>query len=503
METCFVYLRKSTNREGKQELSLSKQQAWVERTVESRNYLDYVSIDGTIHEFPQKAYIFESASAKEYAKQRPLFQRMLELIREKGVDWVIVYNPDRISRNNRDMTDFMEIFNPSNERRKAGGFIRKGVITNIGTYLANNLNQIQAFENRLNEAKNANSERSLETKENQRFMKEKLGIYPHRFPFWYKTIWGRAKGAIRIDTEEADLVYMAFRMRIEGCGYTEIAKEFCKKGFKKNAKGVSNILSNPLYYGAYEFEGKTYPVKNDGYTTMVSKPDFDAVAKYNAENPWKHRKSNLLLPKEDKRPLDKMVFDFEGQFLQGYLNKKRGGIYYKQSKGATYKVNISEAKLFKEANNQINRFQLPPQFSAIVEMRLRFRLRECFKQEALKMKSLEHEIEQRETQIDGLVDMIGKGDDDLIDNYKKNVRKHKDRKNELEAELEVLRKNSKDPDAIAKRYAEYFRDLPKTFSQVSKKEKADILCGLGVAFVVSPDKNITVLADEFEKLFTP
>lgn len=108
---------------------------------------------------------------------------MLQLIREKGVDWVMVYHPDRISRNNADMADFMKLFDASKEQKKTGGFIRKGVITNRGTFLANEPHRIQEFENRLNQAKRDNAERAMETRQTQDYMKKKLGLYPHEFPF--------------------------------------------------------------------------------------------------------------------------------------------------------------------------------------------------------------------------------------------------------------------------------------------------------------------------------
>lgn len=204
------------------------------------------------------------------------------------------------------------------------------------------------------------------------------------------------------------------------------------------------------------------------------------------------------------RPFDRLVFNADGQFLQGYSSKKTNGVYYKQPKGASHKIHISEAILYETAVKQIARFKLPPQFKALIEIRLRFWLRQSFKQEEMKIKSLEGQIKLCAEKIDGFLNKMATEDDtDLYDDFKRKRASEKERKATIEKELEGLLKSSKDPNAMAKQYSEYFEDLPKTFGQVSKKEKADILRGLGVAFVVRTDKNVSVLADEFEELFTP
>lgn len=247
-----------------------------------------------------------------------------------------------------------------------------------------------------------------------------------------------------------------------------------------------------------------YPVKNEGWNAIVPKHEFDAVAKYNAENPRKHAKSNPILSKRVERPFDRLVFNLDGQFLQGYSSTKTNGVYYKQPKGASYKIHISETKLYETAAEQITRFELPPQFKALIEIRLRFWLRESFKQEEIKIKSLEGQIKKCDERIEGYLDKIATEDDaEFYDDFKRKVRGERERRATLEKELENLLKGSKDIDAMTKQYSEYFEDLPKTFGQVSKKEKADILRGLGVAFVIGIDKNVSVNADEFEELFIP
>ncbi len=51
------------------------------------------------------------------------------------------------------------------------------------------------------------------------------------------------------------------------------------------------------------------------------------------------------------------------------------------------------------------------------------------------------------------------------------------------------------------RYAEHFKDLSDAFRKVSNHEKANILRGLGIYFIVGPDKYITVMNAQYEELF--
>ncbi len=110
---------------------------------------------------------------------------MLDLIRKNGVDYVIVYHPSRISRNNEDMTNFMQVLDP--KRHTGHGVIRRGVITDTGEYSATDPHGVVVFEGLLNAAKAENEHRSITAKKNEEFYK-KRGIYPHRFPYGYESL---------------------------------------------------------------------------------------------------------------------------------------------------------------------------------------------------------------------------------------------------------------------------------------------------------------------------
>lgn len=499
MATCYVYLRRSSNRDKRQENSIEIQTEWAMDLLAEKPDLEVLWLDGNICSIPYKGFISESASAKEEnRKPREAFWKMLDLIRKKGVDYVIVYHPSRISRNNEDMESFMKVFDP--KRKTWEGMIGCWVITDLWKFFVKDPQRIVAFEKLLNDAKADNEMRSIYSKKNEEFYKRR-GIYPHLFPFWYESIWERA--AVRIKPERSKLVEMAFNMRRKGCQWEEIRKEFSKAGYDKTGATIKKMLSNPIYYGEFLWKGELHPIKNEGYNAIISKPLFDEVQAYNEANPRKHGKSNPLTSKKSGRLFDKMVYDTAGQPLQGYPNTKTGGIFYRQpTKGWVYKVNISETKLIKEAKRAMSDFKTSPLFVGLIEIALQTRLRQSIQEEERKITSLEGDILSKEEKIQWLTDRIATTEEpELIPMYEKRLVALMKEKKGLEGELKELRGSSKDIRGMAIHYAKHFGDLSKTFSKVSNREKANILRGLGVFFVVGPDRHITVMNNEYDRLF--
>jgi hypothetical protein len=63
-----------------------------------------------------------------------------------------------------------------------------------------------------------------------------------------------------------------------------------------------------------------------------------------------------------------MIFDTAGVMLQSYENSKTGAIFYKNpSKNSTYKVNISENKIFAFAEEAIKNIVIPKSFKILIE----------------------------------------------------------------------------------------------------------------------------------------
>jgi len=84
----IIYCRKSTDRDDKQQNSLESQMNACMRTIETNNF---VVVDTLI----------ESASAKKSGK-RPFFDSLLSICKQKKVDYIVVDEASRLSRNNTD-----------------------------------------------------------------------------------------------------------------------------------------------------------------------------------------------------------------------------------------------------------------------------------------------------------------------------------------------------------------------------------------------------------------
>lgn len=84
----IIYCRKSTDRDDKQQNSLESQMNACMRTIE-KNQL--ILVDSFI----------ESASAKKSGK-RPIFETLLSLCKKGKVDYIVVDEASRLSRNNTD-----------------------------------------------------------------------------------------------------------------------------------------------------------------------------------------------------------------------------------------------------------------------------------------------------------------------------------------------------------------------------------------------------------------
>ena len=93
MDNYFVYLRKSTEEEDKQIQSIESQKGeLMEKVIKPRN-------------IPVLQWYFESKSAK--LPGRPIFNEMMERIKQGEANHVIVWHINRLARNLKDGGDIM------------------------------------------------------------------------------------------------------------------------------------------------------------------------------------------------------------------------------------------------------------------------------------------------------------------------------------------------------------------------------------------------------------
>lgn len=495
MATCLVYIRKSTNREDKQQTTIPQQTDWVNELLVSRPDLDVIWLDWRICEIPQQWYLIEAESAKEGWKPRTQFQKLVNTIKKFWVDYVIVWRVDRLSRNMADSAQFMELFN-NNE------YIRKWVIIKDDFFDVKSNKNKQLLKDGFHAAEKDNSIRSDTNNENQLYRRRKWNL-SNKFPFWYKK---SGDWIIMVDTAEAKLVRLAFEWTLKWCQWAEISRKFIEEWYKRNGGSIKYIVENTTYYWELEVEGELIPIKNTWYLPIISKPMFDEVQVYIRDNYRRKWKANPLAGKDtvnNVRYFNKMVFDASGVCLQVYEDSTIWNTFYKKpSKNGTYTISISEAKLFQVAETEIDNFVLPKSFSILIQETLMNRM-ETFKKAEKNLISIkEWKVIDAQQKIDNLLDLVAKATHPrLQEKYGQAILDEEDKKILLEDELTSLKNSKKDFEWIALKYASYFNNLPETYRKVSKKEKADILRGLGIYFIVWPDKNITMMWWDIKELF--
>lgn len=497
MENCFVYLRKSTKRYDKQQNTLDIQAEWVNSIFLDHPDYQVIWLDWHISDIPADGFIYESESAKQWWKPRPEFHKMLDAIKKYECDYIVVWKPDRISRNSDDMVAFTKLFEWKEKK------VHKAIITDRHTYDVNISIDINNLERALTDAKTDNVNRAETAINIQRYLKQK-GVYPHKFPFWY--IPTRLGAGVEIDPAKQLLVELAFQWRVKWYQWKKIADHFVKEGFPANGDKIKKMLSNPIYIGRFYFEWQTIAVKNEGYKVMIDAPLFHSVQEYNEKHKWTHWKVNPDSWKWEKnnRYFRKMVFDANGITLQAYENRKTGIIYYHQpSKHYTYIINISEQKLFQAAERQIEQFRFPNEIITLIREELKSKLYGVQLEADATVRDIKSERTELKNKIMDNARYLSTIKDERTRNRAETVASQMEDELELlEEELKKAEASNINTGAMAEKYSKYFEDLPATYKKVSKSEKADVLRGLWVYFIIWPDGHITVAGGDIKNLFS-
>ena len=261
----FLYVRKSTDVEDKQVLSIDAQ------IVELKEFAKRLEL--------QIAEIFiEKQTAKKPG--RPVFNEMLVKIHAGEANGVIAWLPDRLSRNSIDSGQIIYMLDENVlDDLKFPHFWFEN--TPQGKYmLANEFNSSKQYVDNLS----VNTKRGLRQKVRE-------GHYPSIVPFGY--INDVRTKTVAVNKKTAPLVRQCFEMYAKGdksCGniadflfLSGVATKGRRKtkndpktlgGKKWHDNRVKNMLSNIFYYGHFTYAGEVHEGK---HTPIVEKALFDRV----------------------------------------------------------------------------------------------------------------------------------------------------------------------------------------------------------------------------------
>ncbi|MDP2630886.1 MAG: recombinase family protein [Candidatus Uhrbacteria bacterium] len=239
-----LYARKSTESEERQVLSIDSQIKEMLQLAD-REGLEVVTMKR------------ESHSAKETG-QRPVFNEIIEELKQEKFNAILTWAPDRISRNAGDLGKIVDLMD-------AG---KLHMIRTFGQTFGNNPNEKFLLMILGSQAKLENDNRGINVKRGLRTRVE-MGLWPGMAPLGYlnQKLMDR-KCQIIIDPERAPVIKKMFeKVAYEGWSGRKVYNwlrfdlNFYTRGNKPlTLSGVYRIFDMPIYYGPFE-----YPRKSDNW----------------------------------------------------------------------------------------------------------------------------------------------------------------------------------------------------------------------------------------------
>jgi site-specific DNA recombinase len=264
-----LYARKSSESEEKQVLSIESQIREMLQLAE-REGLEIVAMKR------------ESHSAKETG-QRPVFNELIEEIRQEKFNGILTWAPDRISRNAGDLGKVVDLMD-------AGKLLE---IRTYGQKFSNNPNEKFLLMILGSQAKLENDNRGINVKRGQRTRVE-MGLWPAMAPLGYlnQRLMDK-KGQLAVDPERAPIIAKIFeKVAYEKWSGRKVYNwlkfdlNFYTRGNKPlTLAGVYRVLESPLYYGVFEFPRGSANWYQGKHEPLITKELFEkAQAQLNRDN---------------------------------------------------------------------------------------------------------------------------------------------------------------------------------------------------------------------------
>ncbi|MFA6077319.1 MAG: recombinase family protein [Candidatus Paceibacterota bacterium] len=249
-----LYARKSSESEEKQILSIDSQIKEMLQLAE-REDLEVVTMKR------------ESHSAKETG-QRPIFNEIIEELKQGKFNGILTWAPDRISRNAGDLGKIVDLMD-------SGALLE---IRTFGQRFSNNPNEKFLLMILGSQAKLENDNRGINVKRGLRTRVE-MGLWPGVAPLGYLNQKHMDKKCqVIIDPQRAPVIKKMFeKLAFEHYSGRKIYNwlrhelNFYTRGNKSlTLSGIYRILDNPFYYGVFEhpkesgnwYTGKHEPIIN-------------------------------------------------------------------------------------------------------------------------------------------------------------------------------------------------------------------------------------------------
>jgi len=330
-----MYIRKSTDEDDRQVLSLESQEAELNEFA-SREHLSVVGV------------FRESQTAKEPGRVK--FNEMLARVELGHAEGILAWHPDRLARNSIDGGKIIYLVDSEKiQSLKFPTFWFEP--TPQGKFMLNiAFGQSKYFVDNLSE----NTKRGLR-------QKLRRGEWPGWAPVGYLN--DKLKHVVVPDTDRAPLVRKLFERYATGnYSLKDIQNIANTLGlFSRGEKVLSvsliqSILSNPFYYGVFKYNGELYEAKHE---PILPKKLFDAVQKVMA---------NKAKPKKQSKVAE---YPYRGLLLCAECGcaitseTQKGHHYYRCTKKriACSQKYVREEVLTEQINDVLEKVSLPPSWA--------------------------------------------------------------------------------------------------------------------------------------------
>lgn len=466
----IIYCRKSTDRDDKQAISLEHQMENCRKMAAT-------------HDLQVVEEISESLSAKTKRK-RPGFNRMVSKCARGGVDYIIVDELKRLSRNTVDGSEIIELL----DEHKI-----KGVITSGKLYDSQDHNDTMMLNIQLVFSKKENQDRAKDTKAKMETCIRNHGRSMARAPLGYKNVEiSKGKKDVEVDPVAAEFVREAFKMRIEGCTFREIALKGVEMGYSKDSQPfteqrIKKLLSNRFYCGIIVWDGKEYPGRHE---PLVNGEIFD---KANGIIRVFHNKGQAYR-------FQKLIKDEDGITLCPY-EKDGKYVYYHNQRRSKRRVNVSEKRIFEGMDTYVQGFEILNSSGFAEEWRtalyrIQAQLDKDKKGERQKLLEEKIALEKRKA---GLIDLfadreIGK------DEYNERIADYKKRIEEIEERLEATLEDGEESREKVEKVCELVETACRRYREGNEDEKVEAIKTLGRELLATDEKAVLVKENQVFRL---
>jgi DNA invertase Pin-like site-specific DNA recombinase len=461
--TCIIYLRKSTQWDDRQTVSIETQEKECEDLAKQHNLRVIDKIE-------------EKKSAKTSGK-RPWFLQLLKLCKKWGIDYVIASDTTRVSRNTMDAALFTELISEKKIKwlyAASTGQLFDGL--NIFSAMMLGISFLMSKAD--NDMRASNVKTKMKTHYNN-------GRIITRMPFGYKSIpilsadGEKVSRYIKIMEKEAALVRMAFQMRIAGKNMREIAEYFTQEGYKKTAGIIDKLLRNEFYIGIQDTKFGRVEIsmlENKGYKRLISVEDYEKV---NDIKRIYKRERNVSFPAYFRG----LVFDRDNIPLTPYQTENKYGVrytYYRSQNYSKHQLNISEDKLIEKANEYMKRFEnLPMNIIQGFGLQITHKVAEGRKQMNVEKQTISREIGECEKAIINLQDkyIANKIDDTMFADM---LTRYNDKKRQLVLKNEKIDKQHQSFEDLSYSLVKLLENLSQTYKEGTLEDKSRILKSIQV-----------------------